>query len=249
MLRVIARPTTPTVSVVNDVSLELYLRGVVPVEMPSTWPAAALQAQAIAARSYAARRSSGPASRTSTSATTRARRSTAARSASERRPNAAIAATAGQVLLSGASIANALFHSTGGGATENNENVFTSADRRARSAGRSATCAARATGAPDGTAYDAAAPYATWATADLHAQPAVGLVRRRQPRTDVGDLSALDLRDRGVSGRLVSVTLIGSAGSEDACRATVFRAIFNAAPAGRPTRCSGARCSTLAPIP
>ena len=33
-----------------------YLRGVVPAEMPSSWPAEALRAQAIAARSYAARR-------------------------------------------------------------------------------------------------------------------------------------------------------------------------------------------------
>jgi hypothetical protein len=35
------------------VPVEEYLRGVVPREMPSSWPAAALQAQAVAARSYA----------------------------------------------------------------------------------------------------------------------------------------------------------------------------------------------------
>ena len=46
----------PTINVVNELSLETYLRGVVPVEMPSTWPGPALKAQAIAARSYAARR-------------------------------------------------------------------------------------------------------------------------------------------------------------------------------------------------
>ena len=37
-----------------DVSMEYFLRGVVPSESPSSWPAAALQAQAVAARSYAA---------------------------------------------------------------------------------------------------------------------------------------------------------------------------------------------------
>jgi SpoIID/LytB domain protein len=37
-----------------DLPMEYYLRGVVPSESPSSWPAAALQAQAIAARSYAA---------------------------------------------------------------------------------------------------------------------------------------------------------------------------------------------------
>ena len=38
---------------------------------------------------------------------------------------------------------------------------------------------------------------------------------------------ALDLRDRGVSGRLVSVTLIGSAGSRKVS-GEVFRSVFNA---------------------
>jgi stage II sporulation protein D len=40
-------------SVVNTVSVELYLRGVVPSEMPEHWLMPAYQAQAVAARSYA----------------------------------------------------------------------------------------------------------------------------------------------------------------------------------------------------
>jgi stage II sporulation protein D len=40
-------------SVVNTVSLELYLRGVVPSEMPDHWLLQAYEAQAVAARSYA----------------------------------------------------------------------------------------------------------------------------------------------------------------------------------------------------
>ncbi len=38
---------------INVVSVEQYLRGVVPNEMPASWPQAALEAQAVAARSYA----------------------------------------------------------------------------------------------------------------------------------------------------------------------------------------------------
>ena len=56
VLRILAAATTPTINVVNELPLETYLRGVVPVEMPSTWPGPAPKAQAIAARSYAARR-------------------------------------------------------------------------------------------------------------------------------------------------------------------------------------------------
>ena len=40
-------------TVINDVDLEDYLKGVVPSEMPSGWEFEALKAQAIAARSYA----------------------------------------------------------------------------------------------------------------------------------------------------------------------------------------------------
>jgi SpoIID/LytB domain protein len=41
------------VSVVNTLSLDNYVRGVVPSESPSHWPLAELEAQAVAARSYA----------------------------------------------------------------------------------------------------------------------------------------------------------------------------------------------------
>jgi peptidoglycan hydrolase-like amidase len=52
----------------------------------------------------------------------------------------------------------------------------------------------------------------------------------KDPRTNVGALSAIDLSHRGVSGRLVSVTLVGALGSKTVS-GDVFRAIFNA---GRP---------------
>ena len=40
---------------VNYVSMETYLRGVVPAEMPATWSSEAVKAQAVAARTYAAK--------------------------------------------------------------------------------------------------------------------------------------------------------------------------------------------------
>lgn len=57
---VAALPTTQTIRVwrrdtgaVEVVAVEQYLRGVVPAEMPASWPAQALAAQAVAARTYA----------------------------------------------------------------------------------------------------------------------------------------------------------------------------------------------------
>jgi stage II sporulation protein D len=53
-LTVIAAPgTDDKLTVVNDVDIEDYLRGVLPAEMATGWPTQALQAQAVAARTYA----------------------------------------------------------------------------------------------------------------------------------------------------------------------------------------------------
>jgi SpoIID/LytB domain len=244
LLHVIAGPTTARVSVVNDIALEQYLGGVVPVEMPPTWPAAALQAQAVAARSFAAGRSRPLTSfydvpDDSTSQMYRgvlAERSTT---------NAAIATTTGQVLMSGATIANALFHSTGGGATESNENVYTTTTGR-KVARPVSYLRGSSDRAPDGAAYDASAPYASWSTR-TYARSQLSAWFASDSRTNVGDLIALDLHDRGVSGRLVSVTLIGSAGTKRVS-GEVFRAIFNKA---RPATDPILRSTLLdtAPIP
>jgi stage II sporulation protein D len=243
-LHVILVATSSRLSVVNDVTLDGYLGGVVPVEMPPTWPAAALQAQAIAARSFAAVRLHPAASFYDVPDTSS---SQLYRGVTAEKPltNAAIAATAGQVLLSGSVIANALFDSTGGGATESNENVYTTATGQvvARPVSYLRGSSDRA---PDGTPYDASSPYATWSTRTyLRAQLAAWFAA--DGRTNVGDLLALDLHDRGVSGRLISVTLIGITGTRRVS-GDIFRAVFNR---GRPQTDPSLRSTLfdLAPIP
>jgi SpoIID/LytB domain protein len=243
VLRVIVHSAT-RVSVVNDVMLEEYLGGVVPVEMPATWPAAALQAQAIAARSYAARRLRPGVSYFDVpdNSSSQIYRGILAEKPAT---TAAIQATTGTVLMSGTTIVNALFHSTGGGATESNENVYTSAT--GRRTGRPVSYLQGALDRrPDGTPFDSGAPYATWMTRTYsRAQLSAWFAADR--RTNVGDLLAIDLRDRGVSGRLVSVTLVGTAGSRTVS-GEVFRAVFNAR---RPARDPILRSTLLdtAPIP
>lgn len=49
----IIRNTGGNITVINDINIEEYVKGVVPAEMPSSWEIEALKAQAIAARSYA----------------------------------------------------------------------------------------------------------------------------------------------------------------------------------------------------
>ena len=243
-LHLVLAPTSSRVSVVNDVALDAYLGGVVPVEMPPTWPAAALQAQAIAARSFAARRIHPATSFYDVGDGTS---SQVYRGALAEKPgtNAAIAATTAQVLWSGTSIAEALFDSTAGGATESNENVYTTATGRviARPVSYLRGSSDRA---PDGTSYDASSPYATWATR-AYARAQLSAWFAADSRTNVGDLVALDLHDRGVSGRLISVTLVGTAGIRRVS-GEVFRTVFNK---GRPLTDPSLRSTLfdLAPIP
>ena len=138
---------------------------------------------------------------------------------------AAIAATAGVVVRSGSAIANTLFHSTGGGATEDNENVFTSATGKIV-AGPVSYLRGSADRAPDGSTFDDGAPRETWKTAS-YSYAQLSAVFGADARTNVGSLTGLDLSNVGVSGRLISVTLTGSLGSKRVSGA-VFRSVFNA---------------------
>ena len=230
-LRIVPKTTTAKVSVVNRLALELYLRGVVPAEMPSSWPATALRAQAIAARSYAARKLRPGVSYFDTVDDTRSQVYRGSK-AERARTSAAIDATASQVLRKGTSIANTMYHSTGGGATEHNENVYTSATGK-KVAGKVSYLRGSMDRRPDGSAYDDRSPYATWHMKS-YTRARLSAWFAADPRTDVGNLTALDLRARGVSGRLIKVTLIGSRGTKTVSSA-VFRSILNAArPAGDP---------------
>ena len=213
-----------TADVVNDAPLETYLRGVVPAEMPGSWPLEARVAQTIAARSYAAYRVHPASGTFDVYDDTRSQvyRGVHAETAVA---DATITATANQVLRNGTALVNALFHSTGGGATENNENVFVSA-----SGAKTAGVVGYLRGSTDrdskGAAYDAAAPYATWQTS-AYTIAQLSAIFGADSRTAVGTLVSLNLSNRGVSGRLISVTLTGSSGSRTVS-GQVFVDVFNA---------------------
>jgi stage II sporulation protein D len=220
-----------TAIVVNELGLDAYLRGVVPLEMPSSWPTEALRAQAIGARSYAAYRLHPATGTFDLYDDTRSQvyRGVEGEAATT---NKAITDTAGIVVKSGSAIANAMFHSTGGGATEHNENVFVSATGAIVSS-PVAYLRGSPDRAPDGTAYDAGAPLATWRTAS-YTRAELAAIFSKDGRTNVGSLSRVDLSRRGVSGRLISVTLVGSLGTRTVS-GDVFRSVFNAnRPSGEP---------------
>jgi SpoIID/LytB domain protein len=98
-----------------DLPREEYLRGVVPSESPASWPAAALQAQGIAARSYAASQAD-PGSWYDAWDTTRDQCWDGA-AAHQRSTDAAVAATAGRIRTYGGKPAFTQFSSSNGGFT------------------------------------------------------------------------------------------------------------------------------------
>src|SRR3954466_7112956 len=106
---------------INFVGLEQYLYGVVPSEMPYTWHPEALKAQAVVARSYAlATRRSGAFDLYPDT------RSQVYLGLEHERPstNAAVDATAGQVVLYDGEVAKTFFFSTSGGRTASAEDVW-----------------------------------------------------------------------------------------------------------------------------
>jgi stage II sporulation protein D len=108
---------------VDVLGLEDYVRGTVANEMPASWPAAALAAQAVASRTYAITSKAGPGGEFDLYSDTRSQlyRGIAGESP---RSSAAASATAGQIVTYNNRPAITFFFASSGGATESVQNAF-----------------------------------------------------------------------------------------------------------------------------
>ncbi|MFI5005082.1 MAG: SpoIID/LytB domain-containing protein [Solirubrobacterales bacterium] len=107
---------------VRRIPLETYVRGVVGAEMPASWPLAALEAQAVASRTYAITDHAGG-SRFDVYSDTRSQMYLG-RKAQTAQTDAAVAATAGQVVTYNGQPAITYYFANSGGATESVQNAF-----------------------------------------------------------------------------------------------------------------------------
>jgi stage II sporulation protein D len=152
---------------VNVLGIEPYLYGVVPSEMPSTWSAEALKAQAVAARSYAlaTRQVGAP---FDVYADTR---SQVYLGLSHESPaaTAAVDATKRQVLSYGGTVATTYFSSTSGGRTESSQ-------------GWKGTALPYLVSVPD--PYDDISPYHDWGPVPVTAQTIAKALKLGQPVSD-----------------------------------------------------------------
>ena len=179
------------VTAINELDIDTYVRGVVAGEMPSSWPLEALKAQAVAARTYAlaTRKTTGlfdqyPDTRS------QVYRGVTGESV---RSDAAVSQTAGRILTYGDVPAVTYYFSTSGGHTENVEYSFVGSLAKPW-----------LVGVPD--PYDSQSPYHRWQVPTTAARLDAALGAP-------GRFKRVKVLDRGVSPRVVSARVVGSAGS------------------------------------
>jgi stage II sporulation protein D len=185
---------------VNHAGLEHYLYGVVAAEMPSTWPAEALRAQAVVARSYALR-SRRPASAFDVFADVRSQVYQGVAGEAET-TIAAVRATRGRAVFAGDEVAQTFFFSTSGGRTAGNEEAF----------GGTPLAYLRPVDDP----HDDLSPYHTWTARFSERQ-----VARRLRGLTPGDFEGLAVASRTASGRAATVDIAGSEGTNTVPAATI----------------------------
>lgn len=215
------------VKLYNRVGLEDYVTGVVPRESPASWPVEQLKAQAVAARSYVMATSSQIVYCTTGSqvyngygrwnGTTVVRHT----NGSDAPVDAAVSATAGQVLVDVAdtashyTIVSCYFFDTSGGATEAVQNVWTSASPDKH-----------LVGGDDPYEIDAGSPYHIWyerkdtaGNVTFNGSPAYSASVLRSKLLGAGVPVPAKIVDvvvtkRGPSGRVMGIVIKGAAGDD-----------------------------------
>jgi stage II sporulation protein D len=198
--------TTDSGEVVSTVPLEEYLYSVVSREMPSSWPAAALQTQAIVARTYVLQRSNPR--RSYDLVPSEADQVYTGIDAETPSTKAAVDATAGQVLRFAGGFANVSYSSCCGGHTEANSDAWGGAPLPY-------LCGVLCP-------YCTASPWYAWS----HEVPMEKVCDAFGPQlAATGDLQSIELDPPDPSGRAPFWTFTGSTGSARIKAAQVRRAL------------------------
>jgi stage II sporulation protein D len=193
----------------NTIGLNDYVKGVVPREMPSSWHAEALKAQAVAARSYALA-AGGHCNWFGLSVMCRDTRDQVygGQGGEAASTNAATDATSGKVLVSGGAVATTFFFSTSGGRTAAKHHEW----------GPPAISYLASVNDP----FDGISPHHTWGPmdAEVDCPPTPGrdcVWTGSAVKSLLGSLAPNGLRDmtvtRNGSNRVANVTATGSSGS------------------------------------
>ncbi len=118
------RESSSKLLVVNEISMDDYLRGVLPLETSASWPPEALKAQAVASRTYALFKAIEKKNEKFAMSKDVLSQVYGGKSSERPETSQAVEDTRGQVLTSGGKIFPAYFHSTCGGKTTHAEYVW-----------------------------------------------------------------------------------------------------------------------------
>ena len=191
-------------TIVNTLPVEQYLGGVIANEMPPSWPIEALKAQTVAARTYALYNLNKHQGDEYDVCATTDCQVYGGRDSETPQVIKAVGDTSGQVIMSQGKMIPAYFHSSSGGYTENSENVWGTYQPYLR-------------GVVD---YDQNSPQYKWEkklspnelnTAIYKAGYTIGIIKAIEltPLTS----KPMNIAERGVSGRVNNIQLIGSTGN------------------------------------
>jgi len=176
---------------IHTLALETYVRGVVSAEVPASWPLAALEAQAVASRTYALTAHAGGARfDVYSDARSQVYRGVAAETP---QTDAAVAATAGQVVTYEGRPAITYFFASSGGMTENVENAFPGSQ-------------------PEPWLSGAVDPYESGPLHSWKLTMSFAAAAARLKGLVKGSFHGIEVLKRGVSPRIVSAEVLGSAG-------------------------------------
>jgi stage II sporulation protein D len=176
---------------VKRIALEAYVRGVVAAEMSSSWAMAALEAQAVASRTYAITAHAGgskfdvyPDERSQVYL---------GKVAETSRTNAAVAATAGQIVTYAGQPATTYFFAGSGGRTESVQNAFLGST-------------------PEPWLVGVADPYDMGPLHRWTVTMSFGSVASRLRGLVQGSFKGIEVLKRGTSPRIVLAYVLGSKG-------------------------------------
>lgn len=180
-----------SLNAIDAVPVDQYVKGVIPNEMPASWPQQALRAQAVAARSFALSvEVGGNGFDLYGDTSSQVYKGIASETAAT---NEAADATAGQVVTYGGEVAQTYFSACSGGHTESVQNVFFGSP------------VPYLVGVPD--PYDYYCPLHSWTLRFSEAR----IGARLGPYLD-GQLKRVVATQRGVSPRIVWARLYGTGG-------------------------------------
>jgi stage II sporulation protein D len=187
------------IRIVNRLSPEDYVRGVLQMETSHTWPSQALHAQAVISRTYALR-NRGRHGRSGYDFCSRPHCQTYGGAAAERKTtDAAVQRTRGEVLVDRKKkLATTVYHSSCGGSTESAENVWEHGGQPYLKATRCPWCKK--------------SPRFNWV-----AKVPCGLVdeRIRAAGIPVGSVRAIGILSHTPSGRVYALRVYGEKGTRD----------------------------------